>query len=250
VNTPSKQPLETQALTWSDELSALPACYRCHASPCRCRDGIWLIHGDCRPVLPKIPAGVIQLVLTDPPYGINQDGFRKSLPDSKGETCVASIVGDESDALAEWLLVWIRETPAVIFGAANWPTLLPHKGRWICWDKRCNERADKMLGSAFELAWENRHSGFGMMVRVQHGGVVNADHKRFGRAHPTQKPVQLFERILRRYSDADLILDPFAGSGTTGRACKDLGRRCIMVEIEEKYCEISARRLEQQVLFT
>ena len=220
-------------------------CYRCKSWPCECKDGICLIHGDCRDVLPQLEPGSVDLVLTDPPYGIAQDKYRQSLPETKGRVLVESISGDDSEELAAWLFKWIGNIPAVIWGANNWPHLLPHKGRWCCWDKRCNVRADRMLGSAFELAWENRHSGFDVMIRVQHGGVVNADHKRFGRSHPTQKPVELFAAILRRYVKVVSILDPFAGSGTAGRACKDLGRKCIMIEIEEKYCKITAQRLNE-----
>ena len=67
--------------------------------------------------------------------------------------------------------------------------------------------------------------------------------------HPTQKPVQMFRHLVLTYSNAgDLILDPFMGSGTTLRAAKDLGRKAIGIELEEKYCEIAARRLRQEVL--
>ena len=225
---------------------SLPACYRCDQQPCECADGICLYHADCRDVLPLLPK--VDLVLADPPYGIDQEEFRSSLPDTKGKVRVATIQGDNSLDLVEWLLLWIGETPAVVWGANNWPHLLPHKGRWCCWDKRCDPRADKMLGSAFELAWENRRSGFDVMIRVQHGGVVNADHKRFGRAHPTQKPVEVSAAILHRYKSAETILDPYVGSGTTLRAAKDLGRRAIGIEIEEKYCKIAAERLRQEVL--
>jgi len=140
----------------------------------------------------------VDLVLTDPPYGISQSEYRKSLPATKGRVRVEEIAGDYSDELAAWIIGWVveKQTEAVIWGANNWPNLLPHKGRWICWDKRCNERADRMLGSAFELAWTSRTSGYHMMCRVQHGGVVNADHRRFGREHPTQKPVDLFVKVL------------------------------------------------------
>jgi DNA modification methylase len=180
-----------------------------------------IYHGDCREILPGL--GPVDLVLTDPPYGIDADGFRAGL-----------------------LFSWIGETPAVIWGSQNWPHLLPHKGRWCCWDKRCGERADKMLGSAFELAWENRKSGFNTMVRVLHGGVVNADGGK--RMHPTQKPVRLFTAILARYGCATTIIDPFMGSGTTLVAAKNLGRKSIGIEIEERYCEIAAERLSQEVL--
>ena len=67
--------------------------------------------------------------------------------------------------------------------------------------------------------------------------------------HPNEKPVAAVTPLLACHPPG-LVLDPFSGSGTTGRACKNLGRKCIMVEIEEKYCEIAAARLEQEVLFT
>ncbi len=65
--------------------------------------------------------------------------------------------------------------------------------------------------------------------------------------HPTEKPVQLISTILQA-NVGGTILDPFAGSGTTGRAAKDLGRKCVLIEREEKYCEIAARRMAQEVL--
>ena len=68
-----------------------------------------------------------------------------------------------------------------------------------------------------------------------------------GRAHPTEKPVELMAELIGK-CDATTILDPFAGSGTTGRAAKDLGRKAVLIEIEERYCEIAARRMGQEVL--
>jgi DNA modification methylase len=69
-----------------------------------------------------------------------------------------------------------------------------------------------------------------------------------GAVHPTQKPLALIAWCLQFFPLAQTILDPFMGSGTTLRAAKDLGRKCIGIEIEEKYCEIAARRLAQEVL--
>ena len=117
------------------------------------------------------------------------------------------------------------------------------------------------------LVWDKVHFGMGNGFRQQAEFILHASHgtaDNFTRhdlgtvfrakrpaadIHPTMKPEEVLEDIISAVP-GDLILDPFAGSGTTGRACKDLGRRCIMVEIEEKYCEIAARRLEQEVLFT
>ena len=104
-----------------------------------------------------------------------------------------------------------------------------------------------MLGSPFELAWSNQTIGFDRMIRVLHGGVVNADGGK--RVHPTQKPLAVFRQIILWYSDEGCtVLDPFMGSGTTLRAAKDLGRKAIGIEIEERYCEIAAQRMSQSVL--
>jgi site-specific DNA-methyltransferase (adenine-specific) len=92
-------------------------------------------------------------------------------------------------------------------------------------------------------AWNGggRHGVFTLPKSAGTGG--------YAQEHPTTKPVPLLGLLIRLFSDEnDLILDPFMGSGTTLRAAKDLGRRAIGIEIEERYCEIAARRLEQEVL--
>jgi DNA modification methylase len=69
-----------------------------------------------------------------------------------------------------------------------------------------------------------------------------------GKRHPTQKTQKLMEWCIGFVPDAQTILDPFAGSGTTGRAAKDLQRKCTLIELEERYCEVAANRLRQEVL--
>lgn len=104
-----------------------------------------------------------------------------------------------------------------------------------------------MLGSAFELAWTSRKSGFDQMFRVLHGGVVNKNGGK--RIHPTEKPITLMLQIIEKiYPDVGVVLDPFSGSGTTLRAAKDLRKKAIGIEIEERYCELTANRLRQEVL--
>ena len=205
-------------------------------------DAVTIYHGDCREILPHLEP--VDLVLTDPPYGISYKGCPASK--SKGLGVIhEGIIGDEE--LMDLRFILNIDCDVVSFGANNYPEQLPHRGRWICWDKRVDENADRMLGSPFELAWRNIDHGFDTMIRIMHGGVVNADgHGK--RHHPTQKPVKLMSRLLALYPNAHTILDPFMGSGTTLRAAKDLGRKAIGIEIEEKYCEIAANRMTQEVL--
>jgi len=197
---------------------------------------VTIYHGDCREILPSLPK--VDLVLTDPPYGIGWGGSSASTRDWDG------IVGDDKEFDLGFILG--MECRVIAFGANCYPNQLPHRGRWICWDKRVDPRADKMLGRAFELAWVNKHSGFDKIYRVMHGGVVNSDIGK--RQHPTQKPTSLFKMILLDYPELSTVLDPFLGSGTTAMACKSLQRQCIGIEIEEKYCEMAAKRCSQSVM--
>ena len=196
-----------------------------------------IYHGDCRQIEPSLQ---YDQIVTDPPYGIN---YRQTIT---GARHYEDIQGDDTDALATWAVNLKR--PRIVFGANHFPSALPEPGRWICWDKRCNENADRMLGSPFELAWISGPHKAAVMYRVQHGGVVNADKANEQRHHPTQKPVVLMRRIITDLVGAGVLLDPFMGSGTTLRAAKDLGRKAIGIEISEEYCEIAAKRLAQEVL--
>ena len=202
-------------------------------------DSVTIYLGDCREILSAIEFDVI---VTDPPYGISYEQTIKTA------TKYGAIRGDDSTDLAEWLLNNYGEQPLCIFGANHFPFALPQAGRWICWDKRVVESADKMLGSPFELAWMSGPDKAGLMYRIQHGGFVNADKANARRLHPTQKPVTLMKRIIQDHYPDGVIVDPFMGSGTTLRAAKDLGRKAIGIEIEERYCEIAVNRLAQGVL--
>ena len=202
-------------------------------------DAVTIFHGDCRDILPGL---AFDAVVTDPPYGIGYEQTLDSAP--KWEV----VPGDESDALARWVIEAVHPTPMLVFGINHFPTALPEPGRWICWDKRLSERVDRMLGAPFELAWMNGPDKAGFMYRIQHGGAVNADGAGHKRVHPTQKPVVLFQRLLADHFPTGVILDPFMGSGTTLRAAKDLGRKAIGIELDERYCEVAATRLGQEVL--
>ena len=201
---------------------------------------VTIYHGDCREILPQLDVKV-GLILTDPPYGINYSNVELNRPSSRN---FEKMKGDQGDLDLSFLL----KMPGlkIVFGANNFVHLLPHSGRWICWDKRTHESVDGVLGSPFELAWIDKKSGYNKIYRVLHGGFINADGGK--RIHPTQKPTELFCRIILDYTkENDLILDPFLGSGTTLVCAKKLGRKAIGIEIEEKFCEIAARRCMQSV---
>lgn len=197
-----------------------------------------LILGDCLEVMPLL--GEFDAVVTDPPYGISYNAQKLNLPNSAKHK---DILGDECPP--DLSQIFKLNSLQIIFGANNFPEILPHRGRWICWDKRLSVAADRMLGSAFELAWVSKKSGYNKMFRVLHGGLVNADGAGVPRFHPTQKPVILFVKILQSYPKVKAILDPFMGSGTTGVACVKLGRKFTGIELDPDYFDIACERISK-----
>jgi len=196
-----------------------------------------LILGDCRDVLPTL--GKVDAVVTDPPYGLQYKSHLENL----GAQRFDAIANDDGNLDLRLILTF---APIVLsFGANCYPNQLPHRGRWLCWDKRTIDgSADKMMGSPFELAWTSKTSGFDKIVRVLHGGVVNADGGK--REHPTQKPISVMLQAIQWVAkDAETILDPFMGSGTTGVACVNLGRKFIGIELDPDYFEIACRRISE-----
>lgn len=110
--------------------------------------------------------------------------------------------------------------------------------KWLVWSK---DTRDFSLADC-ELAWTSIDAA----ARVMDYSRAKANQD--GKEHPTQKPLELIIWSIAQAGDVQTILDPFAGSGTTGRAAKDLGKRAVLIEREERYCEIAARRLSQEVL--
>ena len=224
-------------------ITGLPTCYRCGSTPCECKDGITLIHGDCRDVLPLLEAGSVDLLLTDPPYGI---GYSSSSSRSVAATAIDYPVmqGDAEPFDPTHLLRFRR---VALWGANHYADALPRSPSWWIWDKRpggqVNDSAD------CEMAWTNL-GGPARCFRHLWMGMIRDSERNRPSLHPTQKPLALMRWCLVQAGGNGLILDPYTGSGTILRAAKELGRPAIGIEIEEKYCEIAAGRLEQEVLFT
>jgi len=180
------------------------------------------------------------LLITDPPYGIDWSGDDNHLPNHKKFN---KIKNDDGNFDLSFIFK-LQVEHLVIFGANCFPNILPFRGRWICWDKRCSENADRMLGSPFELAWTNKTSGFDKMIRIQHGGAINDDfeNKHGERFHPTQKPIRLFYNIIDDYKAMNIV-DIFIGSGSTMMACHQSNRKCYGMEIEPRYCQVIIDRM-------
>ena len=190
---------------------------------------------DCRDVLPGLSGDSVltTAVVTDPPYGINYLPYQKNAKHH-------SRIYDDNAGFDPYILMQFKNS--IIWGGNNFADKLP-KGGWLCWDKRTNEAADKLLGSPFELAWCSRPNLF-KMARILHGGAINADGHGIARVHPTQKPVKLMEWCINFHPAPDTILDPYMGSGTTGIACAKTQRQFVGIEIDPGYFDIACRRLE------
>ena len=200
------------------------------------QSGITIYHGDCREVLPTLP--VMDLVLTDPPYGIGRDGKPPSTSKHGGHKGYEFLGWDAEPPTTETLrLVLGAARDAIIWGANYYPQVFSKSPGWLMWDK--GQRIDQADG---ELAFSTRRGPLRIFtlnrVALQTDGAV----------HPTQKPEALMQWCLGFFPSSRTILDPFMGSGTTLVAAKRLGKSAIGIDIQEKYCEMAARRLRQGAL--
>ncbi len=196
-----------------------------------------VIQGDCLDVMKGIPDKSIDLVITDPPYGVNLsydiyddterawfDLMDKFIPEARR---VAKMVIMPSCQINR--LGWIYEN---------------HKPDWlICWYKGS-------VGSAGYVGfndWEP-HLVYGKIHTRMHD-YFRATPEPQDNGHPCQKPLAWADWLISRASeDGQIVLDPFIGSGTTAVAAKQLGREYIGIELSEKYCKIAEERLRQEVL--
>jgi DNA modification methylase len=196
---------------------------------------------DCLEIMKSIPDKSIDLVLTDPPYGIWIKG-------KVGGEKLAKVTDywdfndwDNDIPSKEYFDEMIRISKhCIIFWGNYFIENLTNSSCWIVWDK------DNTWNFAdCELAWTNFDTAV-RKIKIRWNGMLQDDMKNKEiRYHPTQKPVDLFKWILENYSEKWMtILDPFLWSWTTAVACKELGRNFIGIEKEQKYVDIANKRLQ------
>ena len=206
------------------------------------QDGITIYHGDFLARLPEIH-GTFQAVVTDPPYGIAyRGGVGGNLIHSKKLRKTESVRGDDQPFDPTPLLDFRH---VALFGAQHYYSRLPEGGTLHMWDKRGNYKP--VHTADFDTVWINRKEP-GRIFRCVWRGICREVEHNQRIEHPTQKPLVVMSWVLEMFPDAEVVCDPYMGSGTTLRAAKDLGRKAIGIEIEERYCEIAAKRLQQSVL--
>ena len=189
-----------------------------------------LWHGDCREVLPLLPQ--FDLILTDPPYGIGADRTRNSQKDGwvdYGEE------GWDKERPSPWLFGLMQEKAkeCVIWGGNYFTDLLPPSMRWLVWDK--GQRNFSLADC--EFAWSSQQAA-ARVLTLSRGEALQD-----GKEHPTQKPIRLMIWCLDMHPKAETVLDPFMGTGTTGVACADLGKKFTGIERSRKYFDIACERI-------
>jgi len=201
-----------------------------------------IICGDCLDVMRDWPDGCVDLVLTDPPYGIGEDGSRNG---SRSHLCRARSYPktgwDNSIPSAEAFTALFKiSSQQIVWGGNYFGDYLGASSCWLVWNKD-NGKSDF---ADCELAWTSFNTAVRMFRWKSQGMLQEPGHPKDVRLHPTQKPLALMQWCIENYSNPeDLILDPFCGSGTTCVAAKKLGRNYIGIDISEEYCQIARERL-------
>lgn len=226
-------------------------------SPYYSDDLVTLYHGDCREVTAWLDVDVL---IMDPPYGTNFTsgnpkggyGRRQNAAGNSRHASTRTNVGVEGFTIAndndtsvrdEALSMWGARGPALVFGSPRMPD---PPGEWVdrlVWDKK----RPGMNGGPWRYRHESIYVSAGF-VRTDNAAVSIIEAFPDQADHIHGKPQALMTRLVAAAPEG-VIGDPFAGSGSTAVACKTLGRRCVVVELEEHYCELIVQRLAQDSLF-
>ena len=215
---------------------------------------IVIYNAECRDILPLIPDKSIDLVLTDPPYGVSQKcNFSANEIKKYGNTYFGDWDNNFPYEILKFLPIsatYYIFCPYYVLGKlSDWADERKLLKRVLWWHKTNPTRrnGDTYWAIAGEYCFYAKQSGatFNAKYKVGFFEYPNVIGK-----HPTQKPLKLISEFILASSNAnDIVLDPFLGSGTTLVACKKLNRKGIGIEISEIYCKMAIERLRQGVLF-
>lgn len=213
-------------------------------------EGVTLHLADCRDILPSLDRSYA--VLSDPPYGVSYraptgvggNAPRKNPLNKAAPPLVrrnyAPIIGDDSKFDPVPLL---KFQDVILWGANHFADVLPVSAGWLVWDKRDGMKPNN--NSDCEMAWRNS-GGSARLFRYLWNGMCQAGEKG-RRFHPTQKPIALMEWCIGFIPKADVILDPYMGSGSTGVAAVRLNKQFIGIEVDPSYFDIACKRIEAAV---
>lgn len=216
-------------------------------------DAVTIYHADALEVLAQAPS--VDLIVTDPPYTL---GMSSSFEGKIGWSDLMNSARFYAECLREYFrLTQTRQGAAWVFN--NWrsfPILAraAWEARWplqslLVWDKSwIGQGGHQGLRPCYELVGLFTHQAFTIPDRGLSDIWRCPDTRDRVNGHTAEKPVALMERLILESGDGSIILDPFMGSGTTLVAAKNLGRRAIGCDTEERYCEIAAERCAQEVL--
>lgn len=201
-----------------------------------------LYHGNCKDILPHLPAEYS--ICADPPYGVpiltDFDLTRAGGRVAQGAT-FKEVIGNDDEYDPSELM---RFKEVITWGANHYAHRLPHNGRWLIWDKRCGVIPERSQADG-EAAWHNEYGAL-RIIRHVWDGMIKDSEKGVPRVHPTQKPIVVMRECLK-YLKGQVIIDPYAGSGTTGVACVKENRAFIGIELDPDYFKAMCQRIESAV---
>lgn len=202
---------------------------------------IQLFQGDCLELMKNIPDKSIDLIITDPPYGKKADKGTNGFGSAKNRRYAGG--WDNSRPSKEVFDEMLRISKNIIcFGGNYFADMMPISNCWIFWDKKGDIAFQNPFADG-ELIYTSFKKPVKKIIFKQQGFITDSKDKRF---HPTQKPSELVQTLVEMYSQSgDVICDPFMGSGTTGIACVNTGRKFIGMELDENYFNIAKERIEQ-----
>ena len=206
---------------------------------------VTLYLGDCLEILPTLEPGSVDAVVTDPPYKTAYTHHGPAMPVNgrySARRLAEPVVGYDTQFDPRPILRW----PCVLFGADQFCDKLPAGGVFHVWDKSHGGGPDDSF-SDVEIIWSSRQIAR-RIIRYLWKGVCQQGEKGRRKLHPSQKPeAVMVEAVSLTGLLAEVILDPYLGSGTTGVACVRLGRRFIGIELEPKYFAIAKRRIMDEL---